>query len=351
MAKAPFGRRGLRIFSGSQNEFFVILRMCATLPLDYGMAVLLWTGQEYAYMNRRQFLGLSCLGGTATLTGGAAAASEQESAPPEDAYGVLVDTTECVGCRKCEWACNKEHHLTQAPLEAYEDTAVFEQGRRMDDKAYTVVNRFENERNPEEPVYVKYQCMHCVQPACVSACLVGALQKDPHGAVTYDAWKCIGCRYCMVACPFEVPAYEYGNALTPAVRKCSFCFERTAREGETPACVAMCPPMALTYGKRTELIAFAHEKIAMYPDRYVDHVYGEHEAGGTSWLYLASAPLEELGLPALGDAPVQHLAETIQHSVFKFGLPPLMLFGMLGVFMKTLKDGSEDKAEAGTPES
>lgn len=299
-------------------------------------------------MNRRQFLGSSCLGGASALAACASAASGgHEAAPSDEARGVLVDTTECVGCRKCEWACNKEHHLTEAPLEAYEDTSVFDRQRRMDDTAYTVVNRFENKRNAEQPVYVKYQCMHCVQPACVSACLVGALRRETQGAVTYDAWKCIGCRYCMVACPFEVPAYEYANALTPAVRKCSFCFERTIQEGESPACVAMCPPMALTYGKRSDLIALAHEKIAMHPDRYVDHVYGEHETGGTSWLYLAGQPLTELGMPALGDAPVQVLAETIQHSVFKFGLPPLMLLGVLGIFMKTLHDGPVKAAGEG----
>jgi len=293
-------------------------------------------------MNRRQFLGWGCLGAAAPLAGGRAAASEASGAASDNARGVLVDTTECVGCRKCEWACNREHHLTDEPLESYEDTSVFEQARRMDTAAYTVVNRFDNARNPERPIFMKVQCMHCVKPACVSACLVGALRKQDAGAVTYEGWKCIGCRYCMVACPFEVPAYEYDNALTPLVRKCSLCFERTQREGESPACVAMCPPMALTFGRRSDLLALAREKIAAHPDRYIDHVYGEHEAGGTSWLYLAERSFATLGFPTIGDAPVQELAETIQHSVFKFGLPPLTVLGALGLFMKAFDEAGKD---------
>lgn len=302
-------------------------------------------------MNRRQFFKWTCAGTIGGAVAADAAASSETAAPSPDAMGVLVDTTECIGCRKCEWACNRENQLTHEPLERYEDLSVFEKTRRMDDRAFTVVNQYENPREPEKPIYVKSQCMHCNDPACVSACLVGALQKEKNGSVSYDAWKCIGCRYCMVACPFDVPAYEYDEALTPRVRKCTLCQDRTSEAGKLPACVEMCPTNALIYGKRADLLALAHEKIAMRPDRYVDHVYGEHEVGGTSWLYLAGREFADLDMPKLGDAPVQQLARGIQHSVFKFGAPPLMAFGLLAVAMRAFKTESETKDYGGGNES
>ncbi len=274
-------------------------------------------------------------------------ASSSESTPSGDSMGMLVDTTECIGCRKCEWACSQANGLTDLPLEAYEDTSVFATPRRMEANAFTVVNQYANPSGSGKPTSVKSQCMHCLRPACVSACIVGALQRKPNGAVTYDAWKCIGCRYCMVACPFQVPAYEYDDALTPRVRKCTFCFERVQRDGTIPACAAICPPMCLTYAKRSELLTLAREKIAASPDKYHDHIYGEHEVGGTSWLYLTSRPAAEFGLLDLDDKPVPELTESIQHSVFKFGIPPLLLFGLLGAAMNTF--AKEEPAE--DPES
>lgn len=301
-------------------------------------------------MNRRQFFKWTCAGTIGGAVAGNAAASSESVAPSQDAMGVLVDTTECIGCRKCEWACNQANQLTHEPLERYEDVSVFEHGRRMDERAYTVVNRYENPKEAAQPIYVKSQCMHCVDPACASACLVGALRKEKDGPVSYDAWKCIGCRYCMVACPFEVPAYEYEDALTPRVRKCTLCQDRTSEGGQVPACVEMCPPNALIYGKRADLLALAHEKIAMNPDRYVDHVYGELEVGGTSWLYLAGREFEELDMQKLGDEPAQKLALGIQHSVFKFGAPPLMAFGLLAMAMRAFKSESEmAKVDGGQP--
>lgn len=269
------------------------------------------------------------------LSSPGAAASEAEPLP--DPMGMLVDTTECIGCRKCEWACNEAQRLTHKPIQEFEDMSVFDRTRRMTSDAFTVVNRYDNPANPEKPVHVKIQCMHCLEPACVSACLVRALQRADNGAVVYDAYKCIGCRYCMLACPFEVPAYEYHVPLTPRVMKCNFCFDRVAKEGRLPACAEMCPPMSLTFGKRSELLTLAHAKMETHPGRYVPRVYGEQEVGGTGWLYLASRPFEELGFLKLESEPVPQLTETIQHSVFKYGLPPLLLYGLLGAAMKVFK--------------
>jgi len=175
--------------------------------------------------------------------------------------------------------------------------------------------------------------MHCLDPACVSACIVGALQKSREGPVTYDLDKCIGCRYCMVACPFEIPAYEYSNPTTPAVRKCTYCVNEQSRTGAQPACAAACPVEAIVFGKRSDLLALAHRRIKERPDRYVDHVYGEKEVGGTSWLYLAGRPHEELDLPSLPENAPARLTESIQHGIFNYGAIPLAFYGGLSAVM------------------
>lgn len=282
--------------------------------------------------NRRDFLAAVGAGTAGAWVANPAVAQEAASSQP---FAMLVDTTQCIGCRKCEWACAQSNQLTDKPADAYEDTTVFDSPRRMKADAYTVVNRYTNPSDAAKPIFVKAQCMHCLKPACASACLVGALHRDKSGAVTYDSWKCMGCRYCMVACPFQVPAYEYSNPLTPVVSKCSFCFERVQKEGKLPACAEMCPPMCLTFAPRDEVLALARQRIQDNPDRYVPHIYGEHEVGGTAWLYLTSRPATELGLLNLPGKPVTELPETLQHSVFKYGIPPLLLFGVLGMAMKT----------------
>lgn len=286
-------------------------------------------------MDRRAFL----KGSVGALTGGALGLAERCSASgmpdTSNGYAMLIDTTACVGCRKCEWACAQQNGLSDAPMESFEDQSIFERHRRMDAASYTVVNRFPGTNEDEDPVYVKHQCLHCLKPACVSACLVGALTRHPEGAVIYDAGKCIGCRYCMIACPFEVPAYEFSNALAPQVRKCILCASRFDAEGKIPACAEICPPMAITFSKRDELLALAHEKIAQAPERYINHVYGEHEAGGTSVLYLAGMPFTSLGLPLVSEKPIPDLPETIQHGVFKYGVPPLLAFALIGAVMRS----------------
>jgi Fe-S-cluster-containing dehydrogenase component len=203
-----------------------------------------------------------------------------------DGPGVLVDTTLCVGCRGCEAACAEANGLPPPP----EGAAVFEERRETAQQVFTVVNRFEKEAGGER--FVKRQCMHCLAPGCASACPVQAMVKQPTGPVTYDATRCMGCRYCMIACPFDIPKYEY-ESNAPRVRKCTFCAKRQA-EGKPPACTEVCPSGALLFGKRSELIEIANTRIYMEPNRYVHHIYGENEAGGTSWLYITDVPFEQL---------------------------------------------------------
>jgi Fe-S-cluster-containing dehydrogenase component len=194
-----------------------------------------------------------------------------------------------------------------------------------------VINRYAVRAEGVRHLDVKVNCLHCEDAACVSACIVGALEKDPRGPVLWNAWECIGCRYCLVACPFQIPAYEYDNALTPRVMKCNLCAERTL-EGGVPACEA------LVFGRRDELLELARQRIRDYPGRYVPHIYGEHEVGGTSWLYLADRSFREIDLPDVPDEPPGKVTEGIQHGIFKGFSGPLMLFALLGVLMKSSSD-------------
>jgi formate dehydrogenase iron-sulfur subunit len=238
-------------------------------------------------ITRRGFLGTA---GAAAAGAGLMAAERAQAAvghaDPAEGPGVLVDTTLCVGCRACEAACSESNRL---PPPAGDDR-IFEGRRETSVDAFTVVNR--TEKAPGVERFAKKQCMHCLAPACASACPVRAMDKLPSGPVVYDASRCMGCRYCMIGCPFDIPKYEYSSN-APRVRKCSFCAERQAK-GLKPACTEACPSGALTFGKRSELLEVAKTRIYTNPDRYVHHVYGEREAGGTSWLYVTDVELDKL---------------------------------------------------------
>ena len=255
-------------------------------------------------MKRRDFLKACVIGGAATTLG---ASGKAWSAGSFEGYpegmGVLVDLTRCIGCRSCEAACNKEQKLPEPPV-SFDDQSVFEEKRRTSEGAYTVVNRYETSSG-KEPVYRKMQCNHCNEPACLTSCFVNAYTKTKEGAVVYNGDICVGCRNCMIACPFNIPAYSYSSAFNPLVKKCIFCYDTRLKFGKPPACVEICPQEALTFGHRNELIKVAHERIKENGGRYYDHIYGEKELGGTGWLYLSSVPFEEVGFDTtLGNEPI-----------------------------------------------
>lgn len=285
--------------------------------------------------SRRQFIRLTATAAALTIGGRALASEHAVPRLDPDRMGVLVDLTRCVGCRRCEWACAEANGNPHGKLEECDDQSVFASRRNPTTGQFCTVNRLGAAPALDScgpaPLHAKIQCMHCEHPPCVSACLVGAMRKDPAGPVTYDASRCIGCRYCMMACPFERLAYEYDRRVTPRVRKCEMCRHRTV-EGKVPACVEICPVEALNYGRREDLLRIARERIGRHPGTYTDHIYGEHEGGGTSWLYLSPRPFKELaalGLPALGDRSPAETTESIQHGIFKFGAAPAVLATLL----------------------
>ncbi len=301
-------------------------------------------------MTRRKFLSVSLAGAAAgafTMTGNAIGATGFTGYP--EGMGVLVDLTRCIGCRTCEAACNEEQNLPD-PAVPFEDLSVFDelhhggkQKRRTDENTFTVVNRYETGEE-EEPVYRKIQCNHCNEPACLTSCFVNAYKKTKEGAVIYDPTICVGCRNCMIACPFRIPAYAYSSAINPVIRKCIFCYDTRLKYGRPPACVEACPQEVLTFGHRKNLLKIAHERIRNNPDRYVDHVYGETEVGGTSWIYLSSAPFEEVGFDtSLQKEPILANAQSFLSTVpMVLAIWPALF---LGFHRLSTRDGEEEAGE------
>ena len=209
---------------------------------------------------------------------------------------MLIDTTRCIGCRACQVACKSWHELEGKPT-TFSDT--WSNPRFMDSRNYTrVIFREVAKGDNLNWYFIKRQCMHCLDPACESVCPVGALVKLKEGPVVYDDGKCIGCRYCMMACPFQVPKFQWESAV-PLVRKCDFCADRL-QAGLNPSCTATCPTGTLIYGERADLLKEAHRRLGAHPDKYYPEVYGEKIVGGTSVLYLTPVSFTELELDHRG---------------------------------------------------
>lgn len=271
------------------------------------------------------------------LAGGAAAAGaalgrETVAAAPlptprEDAVGLLYDTTLCIGCKACVVACQDANNL---PRDTSGIDEKYNAPLALSAKAKNIIKLYKGDTE-QTTSFVKAQCMHCVDPACVSACMIGALRKGDKGIVSYNVDYCVGCRYCEIACPFNVPKFEWTKT-SPQIVKCELCRHRLA-EGREPACTEVCPRHAVIYGRRSELLQEAKRRLAAAPDRYVQHVYGETEAGGTQCLYISHVPFDRLGLPALSDRPAPELARSIQHTVYKGFVAPVALYGALAAVM------------------
>lgn len=285
-------------------------------------------------LSRRTFFKVNALG-AAALAAGAPAASAATAAAGADTVGVLVDTTRCVGCRACEAACAEANALPEPDPSGDVSRAA---PRQTSEKQWTAVRRYDTRRGE---VFVKTQCMHCVQPACAAGCLTKALEKQDNGAVTWNGDRCMGCRFCMIACPFDVPKFEY-QSWNPRIQKCQLCVDRLA-EGKSPACVEVCPAEALTFGKRSALLEIARQRIYQSPGAYVPHVYGEHEVGGTGWLYISRVPFEELGFRTdLGTTPVPETTRDFLTGV------PLVLVAWPAMLL-ALRRASAEKERAELP--
>jgi len=227
---------------------------------------------------------------------------------------VLVDITKCVGCGSCAVACKMWNDL-----EYRKDSPILGKESKLDAENWTIVKLVETNKEKQNVWrFVKNQCLHCEEPACASACFSKAIQKTKEGPVVYNATLCVGCRYCMLACPFDVPKYEWGKVI-PRVRKCQMCPGRI-KEGNSPACTEVCPTGALAFGEHNELLKTARKRINS-DSNYVKHIFGEKEAGGTSWLYISDVPFEKLGFRTnVPTKPVPYYTESIMHLTPAVGL-------------------------------
>lgn len=269
-------------------------------------------------MDRRQFFKTSATFGAAVIPFNSSKAEAVKE--NREFVGVLVDTTRCIGCRSCEVSCSVAHDNFVPDIQ---NDRAQESIRDTSEKQFTVVNRFKTEKGD---VFVKKQCMHCWQPACVAACLVNAMVKTKDGPVTWDGDKCMGCRYCMVSCPFDIPKFEYFE-WNPRIQKCNMCHERL-QEGKKPACVEICPTDALMFGPKRQLMEVARHRIYSHPDKYVHQIYGENEVGGSGWLYLSSVPFNQIGFRTdLGTTPYPEFTKDFLISVplIEFGVPAFLL--------------------------
>ena len=273
---------------------------------------------------RSLFKGLAAAATLAVIP--ATAEAREKRVAPDDAVGLLYDTTRCIGCKACVVAC-KEANAMPADIDGY-GGGLYDAPEGLNEYTKNVIQLY---RGADESSYVKKQCMHCIDPACVGACMLGALQKGKWGVVTYDVSKCVGCRYCEAACPFGVPKFEWSKK-APKIVKCELCKERLA-EGKQPACTEACPRGAVIFGRHADLLADARARLAAEPGKYVPRIYGEKELGGTQVLYISHVPFEKLGFRFDDEQSVPHTQQAVQHGIYKGFAAPVALYALLGAVM------------------
>jgi len=230
-----------------------------------------------------------------------------------DENGILFDATLCLGCGACYQACKEANNLAVTNIDFLKD--------HLSGDTFSVVEQYGD-------YYTRKFCMHCIEPACVSVCLVGAISKSSTGAVVYDAEKCIGCRYCMQACPHQIPRYEWGTT-KPRIRKCNLCDDRV-KAGKLPACVEACPNEATLYGDLEQLKAIAANRLKFNPEKYYQKIYGLEEAGGGHVLIISPVPFEQLGY--VSKLPKEPMPELTMRAMEK--IPSVVLGG--GMFLSAV---------------
>jgi formate dehydrogenase iron-sulfur subunit len=221
---------------------------------------------------------------------------------------ILVDVTKCTGCEKCVEACVKKNNLNLE--KSFFDRETSRDGLSAD--------RLLSIKEINQNRFARFSCMHCLEPACVSACIVGGIIKSETGPVIYDPEKCIGCRYCMLACPFHIPRYEW-NQIKPFIKKCDMCYDRI-KENKLPACVEACPQKAIIFGERYKLLKQAYSTINSNRNKYINHIWGQKEYGGTSILFISDIDLTKMDWPNTTVTPVPEHTEPLIEKTPAIGL-------------------------------
>jgi Fe-S-cluster-containing dehydrogenase component len=267
----------------------------------------------------------------AAATVGAARASMPLDKPKDsqEKVAMLYDTTLCTGCKACVSACSSVNGLEP-------DTSIsggiWQMPLDLNAKTKNII-KLHADKERHEYSFVKYQCMHCLDPACVAGCPFHSLHKSDWGTVQWDPYRCIGCRYCEVACPFLIPKFEW-DRFNPKIVKCEFC-AHLLKDGRQPGCTQACPTGAVVFGTRGRLLQEAKSRIAARPGKYFENrVYGEKEAGGTQVFYLSHVDFEKIGLPKLGEGSIPAYATKWHHLLYKFMWAPLALYAFFASSVK-----------------
>jgi len=280
-------------------------------------------------VNRRDVLRV-LLGGTAVTalagsTAHVAKATPEAVQPLEDAMGLLYDATKCIGCRACMPACQNANGLTADRGSSH---GLYMQPNNLNSQTKNLIKLYVAEDGHERS-FMKQQCMHCVDPSCVSGCPMQALHKEPKGVVGWDSTLCIGCRYCQIACPFNIPKFEWYR-VNPKIVKCELCRHLIGKTETQPACTKVCPTHAVIYGKRSDLLAEAHRRITERPGYYFENrVYGETEGGGTQCLVLSAVDYTKLGLPKMGPESNASRVRRVTNVIYQGFLTPVVIYGGL----------------------
>lgn len=318
-------------------------------------------------IKRRDFLKIAAGSGFLLAAGESPVYARPPKKMPPNAVGILYDSTICIGCKVCQFACKKYNKMpvehTFRPPEMTD--RLWDNPSDLSDKTLNIIKAYKHgtgeTKNTDTDgfAFIKRHCMHCVDPACVSACPVSALKKDPqNGVVSYNKDACIGCRYCQIACPFNIPKFEFDKAF-PQIRKCQLCDHRFA-EGKYSACCEFCPTGASIFGPVIELLKEAKKRLTLTPGEYyeypvatvdsefklpqkvsayINHIYGEKEGGGTQYLLLSSVPFDKLGLPILSEIADAQRTESIQRTIYyKMIAPVTLLAGLLYAVYRNTKD-------------
>ena len=296
--------------------------------------------------NRRSFL-KAVAGGGAGLLATTAAVSASTQPINNREWGMLYDATRCVGCKACMAACKRVNGDTGAlayEQAEFDSDALWDAPKDLSGDTRTIIKL---QKEGARWSYIKYSCMHCQKPSCVSVCPVRAMTKDATtGVVDYSKDTCIGCRYCQIACPFNIPKFQWDRTV-PRIVKCDLCAKTNLKAKGTTACAETCPTGAILFGTRQDLLGEAHRRLREQPERYVPRVYGEMEVGGTNHLYLAGLPFSQLGLPELPTEAPAVFSERIQHTIYKGFMAPVALYGALCVVaLKNLKQHEEPPGAA-----
>jgi len=321
-------------------------------------------------MNRRDFFKKTAKGAVATAaiaTTASAAGPKEKFQISDETVGILYDSTICVGCNACMSGCKKANDLDRTK---FHGEMAWDKPTDLDGDNMNIIRMFTDgtgeTQNQEKDgfAFIKGQCLHCIEPGCVAACPTTALLKNGRsGVVEYVASHCIGCRYCQVGCPWDIPKFEWDDWY-PEIIKCQLC-DHLLEKGELPGCCSTCPTGASLFGPVSKLSKEAHRRLQMkegeryeYPvfgiesnhtlkhraAKYINQVYGESELGGTQVTFLSSVPFKKLGLPEFPDKSFSGTSDGIQTALYTgFIFPAAILATYSTVIYKNLKKEREEE--------